>query len=277
MDIHLPPGAAGLPRHRAKIEAACASGMRVSALAGMAIAGSFALDIADEYSDVDLKLVTTDDGYDDVVTAQDELIAACGNAVARFPADHTGLPELTIVLYDDLVHVDLHPIRLSELAEKNAGMPALVLWERDGSVTRELAKPGPQQPPVDLEWIERRVWTWFWYLHSKILRGEIYEALDGLAWLRVQVLFPLVGAARGESVAGARRVERLLVGIEDAFAATSGTADREGAMKALRSAADLYTTLADPLLEARAIERPDEARTVVGAALAAGLDWRAEA
>lgn len=248
--------------------------MEVSEMAGMAVAGSFALGIADEYSDVDLQLVATDDGYDAVVAAQEEVIAACGTPVARFPADHTGLPELTIVLYDDLVHVDFLPIRLSDLAGKNQGLPAKVLWERDGSVTRELAKPADRKQAVDLEWIERRMWTWFWYAQSKILRGEVYEALDGLAWLRATVLFPLLGATRGENVSGARRVESLLAELADDFARTSSGPDRAAVMDALRTVHALYTRMADPLLEERGIEPATAARAAVTAALDEGLDWR---
>ena len=273
MDIDLPPGTDRLPRHRAKIEATCSAGTQVPGLVGMVIAGSFALGIADEYSDVDLKLVSTDDGFDDVVHAQEQMISAAGTSIARFPADHTGLPELTIVLYDDLVHVDFLPIRLSELAQKNEGIPAHVLWERDGSLTRELAAPGPDRVPLDLEWIERRVWTWFWYLQSKILRGEIYEALDGLAWLRANVLFPLLGATRGQALSGTRRVEPLLGDLADAFRRTVADADAVAVMSALRATAELYTRLADPLLEKAGHEIAAAARATVRAALERGLQW----
>ena len=273
MDIKFPEGADRLPRHRAKIEAACRFGIDLPQLAGMAIAGSFALGIADEHSDVDLKLVTTDAGYDAVVDAQTELIAACGTPVARFPADHTGLPELTIVLYDDLVHVDLLPVKLSELADKNQGLPAQVLWERDGSLTRELAKSRAASMPPDVQWMEQRVWTWFWYLHSKILRGEIYEALDGLAWFRATVLFPLLGATRGSDVSGARRIEALMKDLDESFARTTTRADRAEAMDALRASSALYLKLADPLLKERGVELAAHARSTVSAALEAGLGW----
>lgn len=273
MDIDLPSGARRLPRHRAKIEAACAAGMQIDELLAMVVAGSFALDIADEYSDVDLKLVTTDDGFDEVVRRQDEMIAACGTPVARFPAEHVGLPELTIVLYDDLVHVDFLPVRLSELAERNEGLAAKVLWERDGRVGREIDRSTPTHRVLDLEWIERRVWTWFWYLQSKILRGELYEAIDGLAWLRATVLFPLLGATRGKPVAGTRRVEGLLEDLAGDFAASSAGPEPDEVMNALRAMATLYKRLADPLLEAAGIDAASAARAHVGAALDAGLDW----
>jgi hypothetical protein len=274
MDWSLPPGTDTFPLHRAKIEAACRWGAARDELVGMAISGSFALGIADDYSDVDLKLVTTDEGHDSIVGAQNDLIRACGTAIARFPADHTGLPELTIVLYDDLVHVDLHPIRLSELATKNAGMPATVLWERDGAVSRALAASHAQPPTIDLEWIERRIWTWFWYLQSKVLRGEIYEVLDGLAWLRGEVLYPLLGAVRQRPVAGARRIEPLLDDAAPGFAATAPRVDRAEVMDALRATAELYRRLADPLLRARGIPEATAARVAVGDALTEGLDWR---
>lgn len=274
MDIRLPQGADELPRHMAKIEAACRAGAAIPEMVGMTIAGSFALGIADECSDVDLQLVAYDDGFDAVVRAQDDVIHACGTAVARFSAEHTGLPELTIVLYDDLVHVDFLPIKLSKLATKNKGLPAQVLWEREGSITPELSKPVAEEGGLDLEWFEHRVWTWFWYVQSKILRGEIYEALDGLAWPRITVLFPLLGATRGTAASGARRIEPLMDDLAEAFSRTAGGSNREDALNALRASAELYTTLADPLLRERGVELASDARAIVGAALEAGLAWR---
>ena len=274
MDVRLPQSAEKLPLHLAKIDKAARAGIGMPQLEGMIISGSFALGIADAYSDVDLKLVTTDEGYDDVADALDRLIDGCGRVVARFSAEHTGLPELTIVLYDDLVHVDFLPVRLSELYSKNAGMPALILWDRSDRVARELDRPSPPPSPVDLEWIERRVWTWFWYLQSKVLRGEIYEALDGLAWLRATVLFPLLGATRATAVAGARRIEPLLKELASDFAATSSRSEGAEVMEALRATARLYELLADPLLEKNSVATEDAARRVVRAALGAGLDWR---
>ena len=121
--------------------------------------------------------------------------------------------------------------------------------------------------------MERRVWTWFWYLQSKVLRGEVYEALEGLAWLRTNVLFPLLAASRGTTISGARRVEGLLSDLSDAFSRTSTRVDRAEAMDAIRASASVYTTLADPLLGERGIEPASDARSSVGAALEAGLAW----
>jgi hypothetical protein len=273
MDLMLPPSAAARPLHEAKIEAACRAGMRLPALIGMAIGGSFAVGNPDEFSDLDFKLVSTDSGFAEASSLRDEVVEACGNVIASFPADHLGLDRLLIVLYDDLIHADFDVMPISELATRNEGLPAWVLWEREGELTRELAKPQPERPPFDVEWVERRMWTWLWYSQSKILRGEVYEALAAIQELRSDVLFRLLGLTRGTKVAGSRRIEPLLRELSDSFAATATTADRAALMTALQEVARLYKTLADPLLVDRGIEPAHAARAAVERAMAEALDW----
>ena len=275
MDFDMPLAASKLPLHRAKIESICRVGMGIPELAGMTIAGSVAIGIADEYSDLDFKLVSTDDGLAAVRARLDDVIAAGGRVIARFPADHLGMDDLTIVLYEDLVHADFYLVRMSQLWEKNEGMAARVLWERNGELTRELRKPhpGPPSPSRDVVWMEQRMWTWIWYTQSKILRGEVFEALAAIQELRADVLFPLLAETRETKVAGSRRVEALLKDLHADFLATASSATRADLMEALRTMARLYQTLADPML-AELGSNPSEARAVVIAALDAGLNWR---
>jgi hypothetical protein len=273
MEIELPPVTDRLPLHRAKIEAACHAGMELG-LAGMAIAGSLAVGNADEYSDLDFKLVAFDDSFGEVGRRVAEVIASCGRVVASFPADHLGIDDLTIVLYDDLVHADFYVVKVSELAAKNEGQAAAVLWERGKSLSQEFAKPQPGRPATDVAWIERRMWTWLWYAQSKVLRGELYEALSALQWLRDEVLFPLLGLTRRARVAGARRIESLLGELQDSFVATTSVAERGTLMNALRAIATIYRSLVDPLLADLDIQPEHEARATVQNALDVGLDWR---
>src|SRR5262245_62983878 len=57
--------------------------------------------------------------------------AATGSVAALFVAEHLAIPTLTIVLYDDLVHVDFDVVAADRAAEHNDGLPAIVLWERE--------------------------------------------------------------------------------------------------------------------------------------------------
>jgi hypothetical protein len=273
MDIIIPASFDAHPRHRSKVEAAARAGLENADVLAMAVAGSFAEGIADELSDVDLRLYVPKPDVERTVSAIPALAAACGSVIARFTGEHIGIPTLTIVLYDDLVHVDFDVLSSRGVAEHNRGLPALVLWERDG-VSVQL--PGEDHTDLEheLRWIEERMWTWCWYIQTKILRGELYEALDGLQYVRDQVLFRLLAYRHGARPSGARRVEATLGDREGLFANTIPLAHEATAvLSALRAEIDLYLGLSSPLFADHGVSANEEARTVVRRALEAGLDW----
>ena len=275
MDWQLPASFNALPMHRAKVEAACRAVSTDADVVGMAVAGSFAAGIADEFSDVDLRLYVSEDVVDTVVGRIPELAAACGRVVALFTGEHVGVPDLTIVLYDDLVHVDFEVLSAARVAEHNQGLPAVVLWERDGLST-ELPGRYDVDVAADLRWLEARIWTWSWYIQTKVLRGELYEALDGLQYVRDRVLFRLLAFHHGVRPAGGRRGEALVGVHADAFGRTVPVAlEKSALLAALRAETGLYLELAEPLLTRHGVDQNSEARKVVLRALEAGLTWSA--
>ena len=272
MDVVLPAPFDRFPRHRAKAEAACRAALADPDVVAMVVTGSFATGGADELSDVDLRVYVRTDSVQSVVARIPDLAAAAGRVVALFVAEHLGIPTLTIVLYDDLVHVDFDVVAADRAAEHNDGLPAVVLWERE-PISDALPGTYAQEVAAGVRWLEARIWTWSWYIQSKVLRGELYEALDGLQYVRDQVLFRLLAYHGERRPAGGRRAEAVVGDLGDAFARTVATSlDPASVLAALREEIDLYRRLADPLLERHGIE-PAEARTVVLRALDLGLDW----
>jgi predicted nucleotidyltransferase len=272
MDVVLPARFDRFPRHRAKAEAACRAALADADIVAMVVTGSFATGDADELSDVDLRVYVRPGAVEGVVAGVPDLAAAGGRVVALFVAEHLGIPTLTIVLYDDLVHVDFDVVAADRAAEHNDGLPAVVLWEREPISD---ALPGTYAPEVaaGLRWLEARIWTWSWYIQSKVLRGELYEALDGLQYVRDQVLFRLLAFHGDRRPAGGRRAEAAVGEHRDPFARTVPTSlDPTSFLAALREEIDLYRRLADPLLERHGIQTA-EARTVVLRALDLGVDW----
>src|SRR5947208_2499306 len=77
-----------------------------------------------------------------------------------------------------------------------------------------LSDPHRSDPGRDLVWLEDRVWTWAWYAQSKILRGELYEALSSLSWMREWVIFRLLAMRGSVRYRGARFAEELLAPYE---------------------------------------------------------------
>ena len=238
----------------------------------MVIGGSFASSKADDYSDLDMQLVVSGPSSD---MAQElrSIADTAGAVVAAFSAEHVGLPHMLIVLYEDLVHADFEPVAISALGQRNAGLRAHVLWERDRTVSTALPAEHREDPAASLAWFEARVWTWSWYVQTKILRGELYEALDGIGYMRVRVLFPLLAMHNGERPAGARRAEGRMGIWAERFAATVPRIDPDSMMDALRATLDLYVELADPLLASFAVSPADAARAAVRPPLDAGLTW----
>ncbi|MDQ3660185.1 MAG: nucleotidyltransferase domain-containing protein [Actinomycetota bacterium] len=264
--MHLPPELEHLPLHRAKLEAAGTFTRTMPGIIGLVVSGSLATGTVDVYSDLDLKIVTRDELHDAAFEQRDELVEACGAPVARFSAEHVGHPDMLIVLYDDLVHIDFYLVRLGELSTKNGGMPSWVVWSRDDGIAAALSGPA-DAARVDLAWIEARMWTWVWYTHSKILRGELYEALDALQYLRGNVLFALLAETSGVRPYGSRRAEQHVGELGPLFARTVPPLERDSLMDALRATVELYLKLADPLLEQNAVERAEDAREIVLAKL----------
>ena len=264
--MHLPPGLDDLPLHRAKLEAAGAFTRTMPGVIGLVVSGSVATGTADTYSDLDLKIVTRDDMHDEAVQHLDALIDVCGVPVARFTAEHVGHPEMFIVLYDDLIHIDFYLVRLGELTNRNGGMASWVVWSEDDDISVALGER-VDAAGVDLAWFEARMWTWVWYTHSKILRGELYEALDALQYLRGNVLFVLLAETAGIRPYGSRRAEQHVGALGPLFARTVPALERDLVMDALRVTVELYLMLADPLLEQRGVERDTDARAVVLAKL----------
>jgi hypothetical protein len=272
MDFALPATFDRLPRHRGKAEAACRSALADPDVVGMAVTGSFATGIADKVSDVDLRVYARSGAVDTVVARVPELAAACGRVVAIFVAEHLGIPTLTIVLFNDLVHVDFDVVSVDRAAEHNAGLPAVMLWERE---TISAALPGTYGSDIaaDVRWMEARIWTWSWYIQSKVLRAELYEALDVLQYVRDQVLFRLLAFGRGDRPAGGRRAEAVVGDHADAFPRTVPIAlERAAVLEALRAEIDLYRRLADRCWPGTARTSPSR-RAVILRALELGLDW----
>jgi hypothetical protein len=242
-------------------------GLREPDVVGMAIAGSFVDGTPDAYSDLDLRMVLANGSLQRVFPRREELARACGTLVAAFTGEHVGEPHLLVTLYEDLVHVDYLFAELADAPDKNQGRRVLVLWQRDDEVANALSRPPVADPPGDLTDMEARMWTWTWYIQSKILRGELWEAVSALNFVRDVVLFRLLAMTRDVRFRGARFTEGLVGEHAGSMERTLGTLDRESLLEALRTAVRLYLDLADPLLARHGVEPARAARTTVLQAL----------
>jgi hypothetical protein len=157
------------------------------------------------------------------------------------------MPELLVCLFDEpLLQVGLHFCSLDDFANRRQN--PVVLWERNGALTRVLEESKPESEHFDLQWIEDRFWTWLLYAAQRLGRGEIFEVHSTLAFLRDRALGPMESARAGRPPSGVRQLE-LYVGPEDLTELKATIADYEARSceKALRAAAKMYVGLRETL------------------------------
>ncbi|TLS42825.1 nucleotidyltransferase domain-containing protein [Streptomyces montanus] len=208
-------------------------------VAGVAVAGSIARGHPDVYSDVDLIVVIDDEAFDSVMEERLALIGSWAALVAGFTGEHVGEPRLIITLVGPpLLHVDFKFVRASEFAERVEDPE--ILWDRDGGLADSLAKHPPTAPSLELQWIEDRFWIWVHYGATKLGRGELFEVISVLNYLREAVLGPLAARRVGASPRGVRHLESIAPDEARDLQATVCGYDRHDAGQALLAGVELY-------------------------------------
>jgi predicted nucleotidyltransferase len=173
-------------------------------------AGSVTEGREDRFSDLDLVLVVEDDAYAQVSADKIAVAAELGDVLTAFTGEHVGEPRLLICLYavnegDGVLHVDLKFVRAADLAERVDD--PIVLWERDEHSAEVLKANAAVWPVRPAQWYEDRIWVWLHYGAARLARGERHEALATIAWLREQVLGPLLARRAGVRQRGLRYIE----------------------------------------------------------------------
>ncbi len=211
-------------------------------ITGIAIGGSWISDQLDEFSDVDLVIVTENriGGDKEKMTA---IAASISNFISGFTGEHVGEPRLLICLYDDpLIHVDFKFVTIDEFSERIED-PEIV-FERNHKLSTVVRSSKPVVPKPDLQWIEDRFWTWVHYVATKIGRGEYFEALSALDFLRSQVLSPLMNYKNQIFVSGIRRAESRLPAADlESLKITVADYNRGSISKAMDNIISIYKTL----------------------------------
>jgi nucleotidyltransferase-like protein len=214
------------------------------ALIGLAAGGSFRSGKMDDFSDLDLVVVVDPAAEEDVRASRVAIAASLGPLLASFTGEHVGEPRLLVCLYGPpTVHVDLKFVTPDELAVRVED--PIVLWDRGGRVRNALAEGAAIWPEPDPQWIEDRFWVWVHYAATKIGRGELFEALDFTAFLRLQVLGPLALREASAPPSGVRRLERDAPARARQMRETVARYDARDLVSAVRAAVALYRELRD--------------------------------
>ncbi len=209
---------------------------------GLAVAGSWITDEIDEFSDLDLVIVTKQK----IGGNKDKMMACAkslGNFISGFTGEHVGEPRLLICLYDEpLLHVDLKFVTLEEFHSRIEN--PVILFERDKQLQNVLNNTSFKFPFDGYQWMEDRFWTWIHYMLLKTGRGEYFEAYDGFGFLRRVIFGPLLLIKNKQLPRGVRRIETVLKEKElKDLMLTNADYNRESILKALKNCVELYRKL----------------------------------
>ena len=209
---------------------------------GLAVAGSWIDNEMDEFSDLDLVLVTREKIGGD----KEKMLAYArrfGDLLSGFTGEHVGEPRLLVCLYDDpLLHVDIKFNTLPELRERVED--PMILFERDHQLSDIIKSTKARWPEPDLQWIEDRIWTWVHYIVVKIARGEYFEAMSAIDYMRVNVLAPLMQLKNQKRTRGVRKVENQLTPSDlENLKITVAQYNKTSLLKALDNIVSIYRSL----------------------------------
>ncbi|KOP23144.1 hypothetical protein AMR41_27685 [Hapalosiphon sp. MRB220] len=215
-------------------------------LLGVAIGGSYLTGEMDEYSDLDLIIVVDDAHYQNILQERQIFASQFGSLLAAFSGEHVGEPRVLICLYNNpLIHVDLKFLLLQDFTTDRVEDP-VVLWEQENLLTVAIANNPCHYPPIDLQWIEDRFWVWVHYCAARLGRGELFEALDFLAFLRAQVLAPLAKVEAGRLPRGVRNLEKEIPQrLADFYQTIAAQHNQREIAQALQNSIHFYRQLRD--------------------------------
>ncbi|WP_435355469.1 nucleotidyltransferase domain-containing protein [Emticicia sp. SJ17W-69] len=209
---------------------------------GLAVAGSWLTNEIDKYSDLDLILVTKEKIGGD----KNKMLAFAekfGQLLSGFTGEHVGEPRVLICLYDNpLLHVDIKFVTLEEFHFRIE--TPVILLDTDGKLQEALNSSTAKFPYPDYQWIEDRFWIWIHYVLLKIGRGELFEAYDFLAFLRMIVFGPLFHIKNKNLPRGVRRVEMQIDKADFAeLKSTLPIYDKQSILESLQNAVFIYQKL----------------------------------
>src|SRR3989454_10909879 len=184
------------PRHRAFLERAFPMLQADARLDGLAAGGSFITGEVDEHSDLDLVVVSLPAAANDVLRTGSDIAHTLAPLLAAFPGDHVGEARLLICLYGPpLLQVDLKFLSTDQLLHRVED--PTILWDRHGALRSALSTTKAEYPRPQVQWIEDRFWVWVHYIAVKIARGELFEAIVVIRFVRARVLGPLILSEAG--------------------------------------------------------------------------------
>lgn len=164
----------------ARFKAVCQADERIVAAF---LGGSYAKGRTDQYSDLDLFFITTDEAYEEFLATRESFIRLLGEPLSL---EDFGLPYGYLIIYSDGTEADIFFGRESQYKDLHAG-PYRVLLDKKGFLTGK-AFPVPAADQTKQMEILRRQIDWFWHDLSHLIkamgRRQLWFAYGELEVLR---------------------------------------------------------------------------------------------
>ncbi|MCR8630268.1 aminoglycoside 6-adenylyltransferase [Paenibacillus radicis (ex Xue et al. 2023)] len=205
---------------------------------GILAGGSMINNSMDQFSDLDLILVYEPTYKEDIMMNRLQIANKFGHLLAGFTGEHVGEPRVLICLYKAPLHVDLKFLTIEEL--KVGVEKPLVMWQRDSSLSQLVNETNYSFPYPDFQWIEDRFWVWVHYGATKLGRGELFELIDFLSFVRGTVIGPLVLMNNNLLPRGVRKIEMNAPDFIEALEKTVAIHEKESCYNAMKSTISLY-------------------------------------
>lgn len=233
-----------------------------SRFVGLTIGGSYLTNEMDEYSDVDLILTVDPNSYEQVMNERIKFAENFGTLLSAFTGEHVGEPRLLICLYGpELLHVDLKFVTPDDF--ENRVEDPHIIFEKNNCISNIIKKSKAKFPTPDLQWIEDRFWIWIHYGALKIGRGEIFEAIEFISFLRQVVIGPMALMKNNKLPRGVRKLEIDAPEEATILKNTIVKHDPLSCINALDTLIDLYLDLRKNLTTNELIEKSDAAKYAI--------------
>jgi predicted nucleotidyltransferase len=232
-------------------------------IAGLAVGGSYMTQDMDEFSDLDLVIAVEPAFYTEVMNSRMTIVAGCGHLLSAFTGEHVGEPRLIIALYEEagvLLHVDFKFVASDQLSQRIEN--PIVIWARNLCFADAITMAPAVFPMPSYQWFEDRFWIWVHYAAIKIGRGELFETIEFISFLRQTVIGPLLQIKEGQLPKGVRKIEWHAPEMIPELKKTIASHDAIACVNAMETIIDLYLMLRDSLYGPE-IERKTKAEAAV--------------
>ncbi|MNI07856.1 hypothetical protein D3C73_608730 [compost metagenome] len=208
---------------------------------GILAGGSMINNTMDQFSDLDLILVYVPSFKADIMMNRLQIAGEFGHLLSGFTGEHVGEPRLLICLYKTPLHVDLKFVNIEEL--KGGVEKPIVVWQRNSSLSQLINEINFSFPYPNLQWIEDRFWVWIHYAATKLGRGELFEVIDFLSFIRGTVNGPLVLLKNNLLPRGVRRIETDAPDFIEELEKTIAVHEKASCYNAIKATISLYINL----------------------------------